>query len=1037
MPGTPLAEAFVRVRALTDRFKPDIERGLAGLGDQFGKQFAREVSAGLKAERGQFEQAGQTAGQDFGRQLAEAGAVRFRAEAGAFLAAGRQVGDDAGAAAGQAFGRRFTQDANGRWHDERGRFVSAAEATGEEAGRGFSRGFQRGSADAGGLGDIMRRVGDLGRQALEGMLPSLGKLTAGLGSTLTVAGSAAAGVATLGAAAASSAGFVTVLAAELAPVSGLLAALPGVLLTGAAALTTWKLATYGVGSAMAAVWSGDAKALEAALAKLTDSGRQFVAEFEKAQPAFKSFQEAAQEGFFSQLSGSLAGFAQALGTLKQPLRDLASEFGGLVREGLNFATAGRTVEQFGRILGNTGTLVGALRAGLQPLLKGFIDLGAVGSNWLAGMSGGLTDVITKFGQWMTRMAESGKAMAWMDNALLVLKSLGSIAKDVGDILTGIFKAARDAGTGALGVLGQLVDKFAQWVNSAQGQQVLVTVFQALDQVGRALTPVITALGGAIAAIAPEAAKVATALGPVLADAIRVLGAGIAALGPGLVTMVGEFGRMIAAIGPLTPLGAALGDVFAALGGALALIIPQVAEIALALAPALAAALKALAPALAALGPGLVAIAEYLGKAFADPAMQNGLLQLGKGIADVLIAAAPLLPVIAELAGILAQVLGGALTNLGTALGPIIIALADALEPALRAISDALNIMIPFMEPIYKAFGDIGAALITELLPPLIDLIPVLITSLIPAFAQLARDIQPLIPLLADLAVQFVKEILPAIIPMIPELSKLSLEIARMGVVLSKLVADVKPYIDKIIEIFQFLYDRLVGHSIIPDLIGKIGEWIGKLPGMFSKWFGEAKDWAIAKFNELLGWIGGLPGRITSALGNMGSLLWNSGRDLAVGLWNGLVSMQQWLRDSIYNFFSGIMPQWVKDALGIASPSKLFAAIGKQLPAGLAVGMEAGHPMLRAASHSLAGVAADAFPVVGPFTSATAAPAFSGTFGGPTAAAAPSTGRGVTIQGDFVVHVQGVIDPNNPVSARRFAETIREQIRQLEREAFQG
>lgn len=943
MPGTPLAEAFVRVRADTSKFKDDIRDAFNGVGDDFGKQFSREATDRLRDERGRFasagsdlgDAAGDSAGEQFGRGLAARGAVQFGADGQPFVTVGRRIGDETGAAAGAAFGARFSRDANGRWHDERGRFVADAETLGQETGDGFSRGFRRSTQDVGGFGDTFRRIGDIGKQALEAMLPSLGRLTVGLGSTLTVAGSVAAGVATLGAAAASSAGYVVALAAELAPVAGLLAALPGVLLTGAAALTTWKLATYGVGSAMAAVWSGDAKGLEEALAKLTPAAAAFVSEFEKATPAFKDFQAAAQEGFFSQLSGSLAGFAQALGALKSPLRDLAGDLGGLVRETLNFATAGRTVGQFSQILGNTGTLVGALRAGLQPLLKGFVDLGTAGSNWLAGMSGGLTDVITRFGEWMTRIAESGQAMAWMDNALIVLKALGSIAKDVGGILTGVFGAARDAGTGALGVLGQLVDKLNDWVNSAKGQDVLVTVFTALDAVGRALVPVLSALGGAVAAIAPEAAKVATALGPVLAEAITVLGKGIAAMGPGLVKMVEGFGRMLTAMGPLEPLGAAVGDIFAALGGALALIVPEIAKIAVELAPALTGAIRALGPALAALGPGLISVAENLAKAFASEEMQHGLLALGKGLSDVLIAIAPLLPFVGQLAGILGQVLGGALTNLGVALGPIIEALAVALEPALKSISDALNLLIPLMEPIYKAFGDIGAALITQLLPPLLNLIPTMIDSLIPAFVQLAREVEPLIPLLADLAVKFVRDFLPALLPMLPELSKMSLEFARMGIVLGQLVADVAPYIERIIGIFQHLYDTLVGHSIIPDLINgmtkwfrdgvqwiqDIVSWFGKLPEMIGAWLGTLVDRVQAKWNEIKNAIGA---KIEEIKGKLSDVL-DSIKQKWSDIWSGL---KDFVSDK-FNEIKTAIGGKIDDVLGFIRdlPGRITGALG--------------------------------------------------------------------------------------------------------------
>ncbi|MFB4275725.1 hypothetical protein ACBJ59_10570 [Nonomuraea sp. MTCD27] len=1157
--ATPLAEAYVRVRALTDRFKPDVEKGFAGLGDQFGKQFSQEAAARLRDERGRFasagsdvgEAAGSAAGEAFGRGMAEQGAVQlgddgntfvkvgrdiggdagkagghelgnemggqgsvaFAGSSGRFVEAGRRIGDEAGSAAGQAFARRYTQDALGRWHDERGRFVSTAEATGEESGRGFSRGFgrgmQQGVRDSDGFGNAMRRLGEVGRQALETMLPSLGKLTAGLGSTAAVAGSVAAGIAGLGAAAASSAGFVTVLAAELAPAAGLLAALPGVLLTGAAAMTTWKLATAGLGDVMSAALSGDYEKFATEILDLSEAGKTFAREFWTVAQRLREFQAEVQGTFLSELSGHLDRWLQGVLRLQPAISGLASEMGTLVRGFLDFGTSERTISRLGGVFANTRSLVAAVNDALQPLLKGFLDLGTVGSSWLASLSGGLAENLTKFGEWMTRVAESGQAWAWMDNARMVLIALGGVAKDLGAILTGVFGAARDAGTGALGVLGQLVGKFNEWVNSAQGQEVLVTVFKALDAVGRALTPVIAALGGAIAAIAPEAAKVATALGPVLAQAVTVLGKGIAAMGPGLVGMVEAFGRMVTAIGPLEPLGAAIGDMFGELGNALALVVPEVAKIALALAPALGAALRALGPALAALGPGLVAIAENLAKAFGTEAVQNGLLALGKGISDLLVAAAPLIPIITQVAGILLQLLGGAVTNLSAALGPLVKALGEAMAPALDAISRALNLLIPLMEPVYKAFGDIGAALITQLLPPILNLIPTMIDSLIPAFVRLAEELKPLIPLLADFAVKFVEDILPALLPMLPELAKMSLEFTRMGIVLAQLVADVAPHIERFIGFFQRMYDVLVGHSIIPDLIngmtdwfrkgvqwvGDIVSWFGRLPEMIGAWLGTLVDRVQAKWHEIknaiaakideiktkiadvldqirqkwsdiwnglktfvsdkwneiktavsgkiddmLGTIRGIPGRITGALGNLGSLLWDSGRSVVQGLIDGLYSKLQ----DAYNAAADILNR-IRDLFpfspareGPFSGRGWVTYSGASMMAGLAEGILGQRAAVTGALDSVLKAGASTLGAglnvpLATMGGASPAPDFAGSFG---AAASPpgvvAGQRTIVIEN---LNLQGVFDPTSPVSYRRTVERLREAIRELEEEEY--
>lgn len=104
---------------------------------------------------------------------------------------------------------------------------------------------------------------------------------------------------------------------------------------------------------------------------------------------------------------------------------------------------------------------------------------------------------------------------------------------------------------------------------------------------------------------------------------------------------------------------------------------------------------------------------------------------------------------------------------------------------------------------------------------------------------------------------------------------------------------------------------------------------------------SAKDWTVRKATEMVNWVRGLPGRILSALGNLGSLLVNAGRSIVQGLWNGIRAMGSWLKSKIIGFIKSFVPGPVLRFLGISSPSKLFAGIGKEIPAGLAQGILSG------------------------------------------------------------------------------------------------
>lgn len=93
------------------------------------------------------------------------------------------------------------------------------------------------------------------------------------------------------------------------------------------------------------------------------------------------------------------------------------------------------------------------------------------------------------------------------------------------------------------------------------------------------------------------------------------------------------------------------------------------------------------------------------------------------------------------------------------------------------------------------------------------------------------------------------------------------------------------------------------------------------------------------FNAVVNFMGGIGGRILGVLGNLGGLLYNSGRAMIQGLLNGAGS----LLSSIGQFFLDKLPGWIqgpfKKALGIRSPSRVFAGYGANITQGLANGIE--------------------------------------------------------------------------------------------------
>lgn len=63
-----------------------------------------------------------------------------------------------------------------------------------------------------------------------------------------------------------------------------------------------------------------------------------------------------------------------------------------------------------------------------------------------------------------------------------------------------------------------------------------------------------------------------------------------------------------------------------------------------------------------------------------------------------------------------------------------------------------------------------------------------------------------------------------------------------------------------------------------------------------------------------------------------------GKNIVSGVWEGIKNMGAWLRDKVFGFFSNIV-DGVKSVLGIHSPSRVFAGIGRYMAEGVGVGWE--------------------------------------------------------------------------------------------------
>lgn len=158
-------------------------------------------------------------------------------------------------------------------------------------------------------------------------------------------------------------------------------------------------------------------------------------------------------------------------------------------------------------------------------------------------------------------------------------------------------------------------------------------------------------------------------------------------------------------------------------------------------------------------------------------------------------------------------------------------------------------------------------------------------------------------------------------------------------------------IQAVIKFFKSLYDTLVGHSIIPDMVNAIINWFNKLASfirgvintiksIFSGFASAVKAFAnlfASGVKQVLQFMGELPGKIKNSLSALGETLYNIGKNVIQGFVNGMSSIGQRAIDKAKDIANSVK-NIVKGALGIGSPSRVFREYGRNVVQGFVLGI---------------------------------------------------------------------------------------------------
>jgi phage-related protein len=504
----------------------------------------------------------------------------------------------------------------------------------------------------------------------------------------------------------------------------------------------------------------------------------------------------------------------------------------------------------------------------------------------------------------------------------------------GQAYNNLTPAQRAFGAG-LSVLDAQWQKLQQKITPA----LLTIAAGAMRQIGGILTTV----GKDALLAAPGVGHLVTTLLSLVNNVFRVLAPAIA---PGL-SVINELTRVLGGtlLGILRVLASSLlatagplKTFLAGLGTALGALLRSIGIIAVAMAPISDAILGVITSLLTAVSPVMVQVAKVIGTA--------------------LHAIAPLFPPIARAVGIMAQAFSG-----------FLVSALRALMPSLTQLSAALAKLFTALTPLLPSLARLSAVFLTALqaiiplLPPVIrltaDLVNFITAGAIPAVKAAVqmigvfRDIAAVIAVMINWIGRAIGWLLQWVTSMrnVKDAAKTLWDSVKAAVVIA--AAGIE-------AVMRTLWSSMTAtwNGITASVRSAVSIVVGLARTL---WQSMAAAWNLivnavsTGANTVVSFMRSLPGRILSALGNLGSLLYNAGRSVIGGLISGIESMAGAVASAVSGIahkvagFFGLSPAKWGPLAGGGAP---FIR-GQHFAADLAAGMMSGESGVGGAAGRLA------------------------------------------------------------------------------------
>jgi phage-related protein len=303
----------------------------------------------------------------------------------------------------------------------------------------------------------------------------------------------------------------------------------------------------------------------------------------------------------------------------------------------------------------------------------------------------------------------------------------------------------------------------------------------------------------------------------------------------------------------------------------------------------------------------------------------------------------------EIVGIIPTIINDNLHILAEAAVGIIQSLMDGISQNKEMLFDTIFGVVTYLAETFiemlPQIVELGLDLIVSLANGISENLPEIIPTIVEIINQIMATITENLPLLISSALEIIVSLANGIAESLPELIPTIVDVVIQ--IVETLIDNVDMLVDAAIAIIIALAEGII--NALPRLIEKAPVIIEKLvtaivnnvPKLIKAALEIIVTLAKGLISNIPKLVKVIPQIVKSIVNGFVSLMGQItgiGKNIVNGIWQGIQSMVSWFTSKVEGFFSGIVNS-VKNALGIHSPSKVFASIGGYMAEGLGEGWD--------------------------------------------------------------------------------------------------